>query len=547
MFGRLHIMGGVRALCFALIAFLALGWSRPAAAQDTWQGTVNSSWSVAGNWDKGVPTGATPIIIPNGTPLVLGDTSITNRQQLSIGTTGTGSTAELDIASTTTITNTGPDGGINNAGVLNNAGAVILQVGTSLDQEATMTNSGLLQIDAGADITNYGAQFENAASGTLTDNGSFIGKVGNVIDNYGAITTGVGATFSSAGTLENHAGSSIVSYGNLENAVLLSNDTGASLTTYGELDNDKNLVNGGSFEIKSGGLLFSGFGTVDNSGTFQNDAGGAITNYGTIVNDPGATFTNNGAYLGKGGSQILNFGNFTVGSTGSDFENAGSISNDGIVKIVAGATLNNAVDASYLQTSGHTIVDGTMNSATPVQIFGGTLSGTGNIVGGLLNGSLAAVSSGTVQPGDNGEPGTLVVTGYEQESGATFDELIGSSGNGLLVAVGGGIQLDDGALLDIDLLDGFTPTDGEQFDIMAAILITGEFANAPTTGFEMDGFDWTIEYDPGEIVLDAVGPASGGGGGGGTTTPEPSGVLLLAMGVAALGFASQRKRAAAAA
>ncbi|HTT17731.1 MAG TPA: PEP-CTERM sorting domain-containing protein, partial [Candidatus Sulfotelmatobacter sp.] len=123
-----------------------------------------------------------------------------------------------------------------------------------------------------------------------------------------------------------------------------------------------------------------------------------------------------------------------------------------------------------------------------------------------------------------------------QQSGATFDELIGASGNGVLVAVGGGIQLDPGSLLDIELLNGFTPTDGETFDIMDAVLISGTFANAPTTGFEMDGFDWTITYDPGEIVLDAVSPVSGGGGGGGTNVPEPSSFVLLVAAMIGLGI-----------
>jgi PEP-CTERM motif len=56
----------------------------------------------------------------------------------------------------------------------------------------------------------------------------------------------------------------------------------------------------------------------------------------------------------------------------------------------------------------------------------------------------------------------------------------------------------------------------------------------------MDGFDWTITYDPGKIVLDAVSPASSGGGGGSTNAPEPSSLFLVVLGIFALGVTARR-------
>jgi hypothetical protein len=72
---------------------------------------------------------------------------------------------------------------------------------------------------------------------------------------------------------------------------------------------------------------------------------------------------------------------------------------------------------------------------------------------------------------------------------------------------------------------------------MLALQVSGRFADAPTTGFQMDGWDWTIAYNANDVVLDAVSAVNGGGGGnggGGTTAPEPSSFLLLLGGVAAL-------------
>jgi len=138
-----------------------------------------------------------------------------------------------------------------------------------------------------------------------------------------------------------------------------------------------------------------------------------------------------------------------------------------------------------------------------------------------------------------------VVYGYEQQAGAKFEELIGACGNGELVGLFGGITLDAGPLLDINLVGGFEPSAGETFDIMDSIAITGEFADAPSSGFDMDGWDWSIDYLPGEIDLKAVNAVSGGGGGSGTgSVPETSSLALFGAGLIVLAGLSVRRRVA---
>lgn len=427
---------------------------------------------------------------------------------------------------------------LNNAGAINNnAGQVTLLSGTlNNNSGGTLTNSGAFQINGGATLKSDGG-ITNISGSTFTNDGTL--NTG-LFNNYGAVTNGSGAMISTLSNteFENHSGSTLSNYGKITNFGNFINDSGGSLTTYGEILNAEFLSNAGSLEVKSGGSIFNEPGTsITNTGNLLIDSGGNVTSYGvgTDVLNVG-TIINNGTYEIEKGAGLTNAGTFTL-NAGAELlsELGGQITNAGTMDIRAGATLTNQeIGDPYLQTHGQTIVDGTLNSAMPLQIQGGVLSGTGKIVGSVIN------VGGTVQPGDTGAPGVLLMEGYEQQSGATFDELIGAKGNGELVAVPGGILLDPGALLDIDLLNGFTPTDGETFDIMGAIGITGTFANAPTTGFQMDGFDWTITYDPGEIILDAVSPVSSGGGGG--NTPEPSSLLLLSAALLALIVCSRMKR-----
>jgi len=113
-----------------------------------------------------------------------------------------------------------------------------------------------------------------------------------------------------------------------------------------------------------------------------------------------------------------------------------------------------------------------------LNINGGTLTGTGTVSGNVINngGILAAGTS----------PGTLSITGsYTQAAGGTFQaELAGVTTAGTdydLLSVGGLATLD--GLLDIVLFGGFSGAVGDQFDIISASNISGDFAtvNVPTT------------------------------------------------------------------
>jgi hypothetical protein len=95
-------------------------------------------------------------------------------------------------------------------------------------------------------------------------------------------------------------------------------------------------------------------------------------------------------------------------------------------------------------------------------------------------------------------------------------------------------------MLNIDLLGIFKPVLGETFTLMEFTTGSGTFANAPTNGFQfqMDGYNWTIQYFANSIILDAGAPVTS------TNVPEPNSLLLLSSGLAALAASVWKKSAA---
>jgi len=154
-----------------------------------------------------------------------------------------------------------------------------------------------------------------------------------------------------------------------------------------------------------------------------------------------------------------------------------------------------------------------------VNIQGGTLGGIGTINGNVAMG-------GTLTPGALGAPGAITIFGnYEQTGNGTFDELIGPGSHSFL-DVSGNVSLDSGAFLDITLLDGYDPLN-QTFSIMDFAFLNGQFANG--SAFWEDGYLWDITYRQHEDDVTAV------------KAPEPSSLVLLLIGLAALSFYTHRK------
>jgi hypothetical protein len=410
------------------------------------------------------------------------------------------------------------------ASVTNTAGASFNNAGAlTLDNSS---NSGTFTNTLGATTTNYGNLVN---SGSMVNNGTFdnfnsLTNNGSV-KNYGTWsdlgTPLNGSNITNNGTLTNYGNLTSLGFANNAGGTI-TNQVGATMQVTSFAENVGALTNNGSMTIGTLGSMGQN-GTLTNNGTLtiQGDLAVAVSN--------NALVTNNGTLTLANGSQLY------VLSSGMQgvLTNSGAISNNGGYLSVQG-TLNNLAGSSFVQTSGTTRVDGTMNSVPAVQIQGGTLLGGGTINGNVNN------SGGIVQPG---------ITGY---SPLTINGNYTQGSNGMLqIDLGGGApyqynMLDVNGLAALDgtvdfvAQSGFTPIAGDDFTFLFYGSLSGDFAHVDLTGWSCPTGDvCDLVYGADSVSLDIL---AAGNGGGTTPTPEPSSFVLLGAALLAMFAGSRLKR-----
>lgn len=217
----------------------------------------------------------------------------------------------------------------------------------------------------------------------------------------------------------------------------------------------------------NGQLVFSGASaktladlTIDNSGLVD------CTGAGTITGNP-ATIINNA-------------GTFTIASDSSDSPTSitvGQFNNKGLVRVKG-----SLVTTTYTQSSGQLDLNGYLDDGTPgplslarieghpIELDGGTLTGSGIIVGDLVN------NGGAILPGHSA--GILSVQGnYTQGAKASLVLEIGGSEQGQYdqLVVSGSAKLDGS--LTVRTINNFTPDPTTSFaPLQVASVVTGTFA-----------------------------------------------------------------------
>jgi hypothetical protein len=309
-----------------------------------------------------------------------------------------------------------------------------------------------------------------------------------------------------------------------------------TLTNFQSSGSAAGTLTGGTYEIFSGTMNFY-------NGGFDNNI---TTNSATILMDGTA-----GAPKFVDQNQNSALANFSINSASGSFtiQNgvslatspnlSGGFSNYGDMMIGAKSTFTVGGSNDYLQYGGTTTLGSTSSflAVSPghsVVETGGTIQGFGTIQGNLTN------SGGLILPGLVGTPGVLTVTGnYSEGSGPSESHLSIQIGgpdtqHGLSQLDVGGTATLNGGLLDLSLINGFTPYNGELFEILTSSGLSGMFSD---NTIELGNFTFDVEYSPSGYANDVVLRAEM------SSVPEPASWLLLGLGVAGAGaFAVLRSR-----
>jgi len=222
----------------------------------------------------------------------------------------------------------------------------------------------------------------------------------------------------------------------------------------------------------------------------------AITNHGMILADDDASIAIFPGILNNEPGEVTfvnEYGLIRTVSGNMAISYADKFRNEGTVQVDSATTLN-VYDGNYLQTTGVTRVNGTM------EVFDG---GFFDLQGGSLRGdglvkSDIQVSGGTVFPGDIFVTGDLDVTGnFEILGSGFFVDLASETDYDQLNATGDVVVA---GTLYIYAIEQYIPPEEQQFVIITGETVSGEFDTVWASGV------YDIAYNPQDVTLTVVTP-----------------------------------------
>jgi hypothetical protein len=380
---------------------------------------------------------------------------------------------------------------VNSAGAIRGYGAIFQTFGG-----ATLANNGIISADTASQTLTLNPS-------NITGSGTFEAKNGGVLS-IGGILNGNNAVVN---VDANPNSAVLVNGGGLTGSFAASTGTGISFA-----NNGGNTISSATIGAD---LTFAGaaYAQVYNANTLSSTIHMAGTGNGIQLRDGNAMLTigptgnmqGYGAVFETfGGSHLVNNGTIAANVAGKTLTfNNSFIANSSTITVQALSTLQ--VGGSFSQSAGHTTIDGALNLAQLFAVNGGLLSGSGTISGSVSN------AAGQVAPGDS--PGLLTITGnYAQASSGQLDIELGGTtpGAGYDQLVVGNAATLDGAI-DVDLVNGFAPLVGEQFDVLTRASGSGTFS---ATLSDDPGLTYTVDYHPNRVTITI------------TSVAEPSSLIL---------------------
>ncbi len=241
---------------------------------------------------------------------------------------------------------------------------------------------------------------------------------------------------------------------------------------------------GGRITVDGAGVVLAGDSTIYNQTFFQ-------------VN---GDLTINGSFLGNAAGIVKN--------------GDGKMALDGNNQYAGYTTIN----------AGTLAVNGSIGGNHVLINAGGTLSGVGQIASNIV-----ARDGSTVTPGNSA--GTLTAAGASFAAGSELVLELATPTEFDRLVLSGGLTVDQGATLRIELLNGFVPEFGSEFDVLDFASFSGGFGVVLTPGIQGGVWDFGEFQTNGRILFSAV--------------PEPGAVLWLISFLIILVARRKRKRFAA--